>query len=142
MTVVYAETSALLAWLLGEPRAEETAAVLDRANHVITSVLTVIEAARGLLRAEQLGRLTVSERFQLLSRLEQIHPQWTLMEVTAEVRKRAEEPFPVEPVRTLDALHLATMLAFRAAYPELTVLTFDQRVRDNALALGIEPSSE
>jgi predicted nucleic acid-binding protein len=140
MAEVYLETSALLAWLLGEPQAAEAAAALDRADRVLTSVLTVTEAARGLLRAEQLGRLAVSERVQLLGGLEQIHPQWMQMEVSAEVRRRAAEPFPVEPVRTLDALHLATVLAFRRAYSTLTVLSFDQRIRDNVLAFGIATS--
>lgn len=138
MATVYVETSALLSWLLGEPQADEVAALLDRASQVVSSVLTVTEAARGLLRAEQLGRLTAAERLQVRGQLERVHPQWMLMEVTSEVRGRAAEPFAVEPVRTLDAVHLATALAFRRAYPDLTVLTFDQRVGDNALALGFE----
>ena len=142
MATVYVETSALLSWLLGEPQADEVAALLDGASQVVSSVLTVTEAARGLLRAEQLERLTAAERLQIRGQLERVHPQWMLMEVTAEVRGRAAEPFAVEPVRALDAVHLATALAFRRAYPDLTVLTFDQRVRDNALALGLELPNE
>ena len=137
MATVYLETSALLAWLLGEPRAPEVAAAIDGADEVVSSVLTVTEAARGLLRAEQLGRLTAVERLELRGVLERLHTQWLLMEVTAEVLGRAAEPFPAEPVRTLDAIHLATALELRRAWPELVVLSLDRRVRASATGLGL-----
>lgn len=137
MRALYIETSALLSWLLGEPRGEEAAEALDGADHVVSSVLTITEAVRGLLRAQQLGRLTVAQQLLLRGQLARVHPQWMLMEVTPEVRERAAEPFPVEPVRTLDAIHLATAVAFRRAYASLNVLAFDHRVGDNATALGL-----
>jgi hypothetical protein len=40
-------------------------------------------------------------------------------------------------VRTLDAIHLSTALLFAAAYPDLAVLTSDERVARNAEALGL-----
>ncbi len=59
------------------------------------------------------------------------------MELSGEVLTRAGQPFPVEPVRTLDAIHLATALVFTKAYPDLQILTFDQRISNNAQPLGI-----
>ena len=47
-------------------------------------------------------------------------------------------PFPGEPIRALDAIHLATALVIRDIYPDLRVLSLDQRVRQNAVALGFE----
>ncbi len=138
MASVYLETSALLAWLLGEPASDGVAATLDDAESVVTSVLTLLEAQRGLLRAEQLGRLTATDRAELLGTLASTHPQWMLMELSRPVRGRAAQPFPLEPVRTLDAIHLSTMLAFQRAFTDLTVLRFDRRVRANATALGFE----
>ena len=137
MSAVYAETSALLAWLLGEPRAKEVAVAIDGAETVLSSVLTVTEARRGLLRAEQLGRLTPSDHLELRGRLERLVPQCMWMEVTEEVRAGATAPFPDGPVRTLDALHLSTALAFRRAFPDLSVLSFDERISRNATALGL-----
>lgn len=56
--------------------------------------------------------------------------------VTEAILARAGRPFPVEPVRTLDAIHLATAQVL-SDKPELViVITRDQRVRDNAIALG------
>jgi hypothetical protein len=45
-------------------------------------------------------------------------------------------PFPVEPIRTLDAVHLATAERLGEAPPLLTIVTRDDRVRENAEALG------
>jgi hypothetical protein len=58
--------------------------------------------------------------------------------VSEDVVERARRPFPTEPVRTLDALHLASALVARAAVSELAVLSLDQRVRENAERLGFE----
>jgi len=58
-----------------------------------------------------------------------------LVEVTDAVLGRVGRPFPVEPVRTLDAVHLATAEALGEPPQLLTVVTRDHRVRDNARAL-------
>lgn len=50
--------------------------------------------------------------------------------------RRAGEAFPVEPVRTLDAIHIATLQILDEALSEFEVATCDERVRDNAEALG------
>ena len=46
-------------------------------------------------------------------------------------------PFPHEPVRTLDALHLATAAIFAQALGSLCVASLDDRVRTNAKAMGM-----
>jgi predicted nucleic acid-binding protein len=56
--------------------------------------------------------------------------------VDEEVVERARRPFPKEPVRTLDALHLACALVARCAAPGLVLLTLDQRLRENAVRPG------
>lgn len=50
--------------------------------------------------------------------------------------ERAEGEFPIEPIRTLGALHLASALVLRDALPDLVVLSTDERLRANALELG------
>ena len=46
------------------------------------------------------------------------------------------QAFPMEPVRTLDAIHLVTALDLRATLSDLPVVSLDHRVRDNAKAFG------
>jgi hypothetical protein len=59
-----------------------------------------------------------------------------LVAIADSILDRAGRPFPLEPIRALDAIHLATA-EFLGDPPQLvTVLTRDARVRDNARALG------
>jgi hypothetical protein len=59
-----------------------------------------------------------------------------IVDVTANVLTRVARPFPVEPIRTLDALHVATAELLDESPQLVTIVTRDQRVRDNASALG------
>ena len=59
-----------------------------------------------------------------------------LVAVTDAILARVRRPFPVEPVRTLDAVHLATAEFLGEPPPLVVVVTRDARVRDNARALG------
>ena len=54
-----------------------------------------------------------------------------------DVVERARRPFPVEPIRTLEAIHLASALVARRAIPGLTMLSLDARVRRAAHRMGI-----
>jgi predicted nucleic acid-binding protein len=137
MKVVYIESSAVLHWLLGQSAAAEVRRVVDEADVVLTSTLTVTEAERALIRAETGGELRGGDAQRLRGMLNRAQAAWTRMAVSEQVLSRASRPFPVEPVRTLDAIHLATALEFAAAYPDLRILSFDRRLQGNAEALGI-----
>ncbi len=55
MSAVYVETSAVLAWLLGESRSATVLSVINGAESVLTSVLTEVEVRRSLARARTAG---------------------------------------------------------------------------------------
>jgi predicted nucleic acid-binding protein len=135
--IVYAESSVVLAWLLGEPAERAVRDVLRRADDVVSSTLTLIECARGLMRAVALRRISAAEQLAALRLLDQARSSWLLHELTGPVVTRAGERFPAEPVRTLDALHLATAALFHGQLGAVTVASLDDRVRDNARALGL-----
>jgi predicted nucleic acid-binding protein len=134
---VYVETSALLSWLLGEPDGEVVRRTVDGASVVLTSRLTLVEAARGLLRAEHERRISAAQRHALTGMLAAASAGWFRLALADAACERAERAFPVEPVRTLDALHLASALMAVELYPHLAVLTLDERVTTNASALGL-----
>lgn len=140
----YAELSAVLAWLLGEARAPEVRDHLSSAELVIASDLTLVECDRVLIRAATLGELTEAEAAGRRAELSTAAAHWTVLRLSGEVIDRARQPFPKEPIRTLDAFHLASALVARAAVPDLTVLSLDEAVRANARALGfdLQPSDE
>ena len=57
--------------------------------------------------------------------------------VAEPILSRVRQTFPREPVRTLDAIHLATVLMHTAEVGAPIVLSVDQQVRANAQALGL-----
>jgi predicted nucleic acid-binding protein len=135
--VVYLETSAMLAWLLGEARANEAKSQIDEAQTVVTSAVTFVEAERTLIRLEAQRLLSAGHAEILRGLISRSRAGWVSMEISEEVRGRAGRFFPSEPVRTLDAIHLATALLFMRVFPALEILSFDQRILMNARALGI-----
>lgn len=137
MKVVYGETSAVLAWLLGDETRHRVRRVIDSADRVVTSALTLIEANRGILRAANERRVTGTDASRLKELLSRTINAWELLEITPEIRIRAGEPFPIEPVRTLDAIHLATALRFARVFPDISVLSFDERIVVNLEPLGL-----
>ena len=116
MSAVYLESSAVLAWMFGESRAAEVKQAIDAASTVLTSELTLLEIHRALVRPERQSTLTEGDAQRLRGLLRRVSDSWTRMELFDEVLARAARPFPVEPVRTLDAVHLATALAFTQAF--------------------------
>jgi hypothetical protein len=105
---------------------------------VVCSRLTLIECRRAARRAVAEGRITEAELAEILAVFAQAAARWAVLELSREVAERAASRFPLEPVRTLDAIHLASMVLLREAVPALTVLSTDERVRANALQLGLE----
>jgi hypothetical protein len=59
-----------------------------------------------------------------------------VLDVDRAVLDRVSRPFPLEPIRTLDAVHLATAELLAEAPQLVTIVTRDARVRENAKALG------
>jgi predicted nucleic acid-binding protein len=122
------------------------AALLEHDAHALTSVrsrgrkvtsaLTIAEAGRAILRARALGRLTAEQERAALRALHRFERRCYLVGVTDAILARVRRPFPIEPIRTLDAVHLATAELVGEAPPLIVIVTRDVRVRENAEALG------
>lgn len=130
----YIESSALVAAIL-EGDAAAKASIRARGQRV-TSALTEAETSRAVLRARLSGRITAQQERAALLTLRRFTRRCYIVSVTEEILARAARRFPVELVRTLDALHLATAEALGDPPALLTIVTRDLRVRDNAMALG------
>lgn len=133
---LYAESSAVLAWLLEQDHGETAAEALAHADLVIASDLTLIECDRVLIRAVALDELRESDAVERHARLNAVSARWTLLAIEEEIIERARRPFPAEPIRTLDAIHVATALTARQAVPDVTMLSLDDRVREVTRRLG------
>ena len=135
--IVYAESSAVLSWLFAEPLGSEVCSILEAADFVVTSDLTLVECHRAFQRGRSLEQLSTDAFMDVRIELDRVTASWIPLRLSDEILHRAKEPFPEEPIRALDALHLATALHTVALFPETVLLTLDERVRRCALALGI-----
>jgi predicted nucleic acid-binding protein len=132
--VRYIESSALVAALL--ERDAEALAELREIGSRVTSALTFVEAMRALLRARQSGRIKADVEQAGLRHLRRLERGCMAIPVGDEILARASKPFPSEPVRTLDAIHLATIESMGETPQLTTVVTRDRRIARNARALG------
>lgn len=136
MSTLYVETSALLQVVL------EGDAALRRhfvaAERLVTSGLTWVEADRALRRGVAEQRFRAAAHVRARRWIDDFLASCDEIVLDASVLSRARQAFPVEPVRTLDALHLASLLAWDQAVDRLTVASCDERVRANVRALGFD----
>ncbi len=135
---LYVESSAVLAWLLGEPEGTDVRERLGQAEIVLASDLTLVECERVLIRAGAIGRIGEADAADRRGRLIQAAEHWAVLRLGEEVVSRARRPFPTEPIRTLDALHLAAALQARSLVPGTLLLSLDDRIRAAARELGFE----
>jgi len=121
--LIYLDTSVALAHLLAKDRVPP-----DRLwqEPLISSRLIEYEIWTRI-HARKLTRSHADEVRSLLSRL-------ALIELAPPVLARALEPFP-KPVRTLAALHLASMDFLRKQGQSVTLASYDDRLINGARAL-------
>ena len=131
--ILYVESSALLAAFLESDGSARRA--IRAGGRIVTSALTLTEAHRAVVRARATGRMSPEQESRALHGLRTFARRSDLLAITDQVLERAARPFPVEPVRTLDAIHLSSVELL--GEPQLLmVVTRDVRVAQNARALG------
>lgn len=112
--------------------------VLRGAERTVSSVLTGIECARVLARQVASGRVSEGSGLAALHLFDRAAAKWAVLGLVPKVVDRARGSFPVEPVRTLDGVHLATASVFVEELGPLIVVTLDDRIRRNAKAMRID----
>ena len=123
--MIYLHTSVALAHLLAEDR-QPPPALWDET--LVSSRLLEYELW-GRLHARRLSGSHGEAARQLVGRV-------ALLELSPPVLARALEPFPA-PVRTLDALHLASVEFLRTRVQRLELASYDERMFAAARLLGI-----
>ena len=123
--MIYLDTSVALAHLLADDRSPAPS-LWDET--LVSSRLLEYEMWNRL-NARRLAASHGEHARELLQRL-------ALLELAPPVLARALEPFP-SPVRTLDALHLASIEFLRAQRQDVALATYDSRMLAAARSLGI-----
>lgn len=99
MTTVYAESSAVLRWLLGTADAGTIETALASAPAVVTSELTSAEVGRSLLRLVATGHLEREAGQRAWTCYAEASAHWHVYSIGELVLARVRQPFPREPVR-------------------------------------------
>jgi predicted nucleic acid-binding protein len=123
--LIYLDTSVALAQLLAEDRVPPES--LWRETLVSSRLLEYEIWTR--VNARKLAASHGDAVRALLARV-------SLLELAPPVLSRALEPFPA-PVRTLDALHLASIEFLRSRRQDLALASYDERLSEAAGRLGI-----
>ena len=123
--MIYLDSSVVLARLLTEPRNTPDAMWNDT---LVSSRLLEYEVWNRI-NARRLARALGQTVQTLIDHIE-------LVELTPTVLARSIDPFPI-PVRTLDAMHLATIDHIRSETDTIKLASFDKRMLACARALGI-----
>ena len=137
MSILYAESSAVLRWLLGASDADHVRRALATASTVVTSELTSTEVGRSLQRLVATDQMNADAGERVWSNYSVASQHWHMYRIDDEILLRARQAFPREPLRTLDAIHLSTAMRHAVEVGAPHVLSVDRQVRANAQALGL-----
>lgn len=134
----YFDTSALVKRYIREAGRREVLQLLRR-HDVVTSAILPVELRSALRRRVSEGTLDAARVPRILRRVTTDRAYWTLVEVAPDVLKAAEMLVAAHPVRTLDAIHVASAQLFRARIvaPELIFVSADIRQTAAAAAVGM-----
>jgi predicted nucleic acid-binding protein len=123
--VIYLDSSVALAQLFAEDRRPPA----DLWREILTASRLLSYEVWTRVHSRRLDRLHEEHVRTMLDAV-------TFVELTPVVLARALEPFP-HPVRTLDALHLATIDFLRGQGQHIELATYDMRLLAAARALRI-----
>lgn len=132
---VYVDSSVLVRIIAGQARPLKG---WESIEEPLASVLIEIEVPRAIERLRSTGALSDAAAVAAAERGRIALRAFRLMEIEPAVRLRASGPFAIQ-LRTLDAIHVASALLWREAYPhdDLTLATHDERVAMAARAHGL-----
>ena len=139
MTFAYFDTSALVKRYVRERGSAQVVSLLRR-HDLLSSAITPVEVLSAVWRRKRDGDLSEMQFVELLSRIQSERIRWELVEVGGTVLSRAEEIVQgTVPMRTLDAIHVASLITFQsAAGIRVPFITGDGRQRDTAEQMKLD----
>lgn len=133
----YFDTSVLVKRYVKEEGSTVARRLLQR-YRFLSSAVAPIEVMSALSRRRMAGELAQRDFLAIRSRLHKDRGYWELVEVGAIVLSQAEELVQKTGLRTLDALHVASVLTFQAGSGlTLPFITADVRQREAAVKLAL-----
>jgi predicted nucleic acid-binding protein len=135
-TIVYLDTSVVLRAVLERGLSPDEEGRIGEARFLTTSRLAHVESARALLRLRTEQRLSEAALADVAREIDSLWARCTIWEMTPGICDLAAQVAPLRPLRTLDAVHLATYLtARRRLGADISLLTVDRRLAEAAAAI-------
>lgn len=134
----YFDASALVKRYIDEEGRREVLQLLRR-YEVVTSAILSVELRSALRRRVSDGTLDAAQVPEILKRVATDRAYWRLVEVASDVLAAAETLVAAHPLRTLDAIHVASaqLFAARITAAELIFVSADARQTAAAAAVGM-----
>ena len=136
--IAYIDASVLMRIVLGQP---STLPEWDDLELGVSSALLTVEAFRTLDRLWHRNELTETDLVEKRSRLTTFLPRLDIRPLDERVLERAAQPLPTS-LATLDAIHLATAILYRASQPDderpIFFATHDDQLARAARALNFD----
>lgn len=137
MSWAYFDTSALIKRYVDENGRREVLQLL-RSHDCVTSALLSVELRSALRRRVADGSLDQDQVPGILKRFASDCEFWALVEINRDVLKTAEILVARHPLRTLDAIHVASAQLFAArAALKLTFVSADASQTAAAASIGL-----
>lgn len=130
--IAYVDASVLLRIVLLSPLELVEWAEIDLS---VSSELLIVECSRAVDRLRLTGSLDAEEIGQRLAIVKTIISRTDIVPLSSSILGAAAEPLPAI-LGTLDAIHLATAMAYRRTEPALQFATHDKMLARAARATG------
>ena len=133
MVNLYLDTSAIVKYYVDEPGSTWLRAQIDAADLPVTSLLALVEAVSAFNRRVREGRLTLSEYRRLRDVFrEDVQALFGVIPLQISIVDSAGRLLERHPLRSYDAIHLATALAVQQSFrrhdlPSLVFVSADDR---------------
>ena len=131
-TPLYLDTSAVLRATLEMGTSPEVEGRIRSAPVLVTSRLSLVESCRAFVRLRTLGRVAEERLADAEKDVAVIWSRCELWEISRRVCETACAVAQAMPLRTLDAIHLATFVLARRQLTGLRLLTVDERLQEAA----------
>lgn len=136
--MIYLDTSWLVKLYVDEPDSPAIRAIADSDPDVVVSDLAYVEFHSAVARRRRERRITARTASSLLTRFVKDWTQRNRVPVSRDVLHRAAEVLAAHPLRTLDAVQLASALLLAEGSPELPRFgSGDERLVAAAVASGL-----
>lgn len=129
---VYLDTAAVLRAVLETGTTPDLETRIRAAPVLVTSRLALVESARVLVRLRTTERVSEQRLADAEREIDAVWARCEIWELTRTVCDLARHVAPTKPLRSLDALHLATFVLARRKLEGLELVSVDSRLTDAA----------